>query len=113
MDSPSSPMEIFHTIDIILSLQMGVGQRAGALWSSHFHEFESSPVRDFELHQEIWDLGVLRLLLGDWPRISASRHVVRKIVLYIVWFAYSLFLLLLSLLLLVLLLVLEFPLLPY
>ena len=43
-------LEIFQTIDIMLSLQMGVGQGAGI--SSLFHEFESSLVQEFKLFCE-------------------------------------------------------------
>jgi len=91
----------------MLSLGMGVGWGAG-ICSSHFREFRSSLVQQFTLFQEfhkIQDFQVPRSLLRDWLRIG--HRVVRKIVLYVVYFAYTLLSLLLSLVVLV------FPLLSY
>jgi len=98
---PSWPMEIFHTIDIMLSLWKGLARGHGDFCSSRFCEFKSSPVWEFELFLEIWGFGVLRLLLRDWPQISLQ--VVRKIVLHIVCFAHSLLSLLLSIVVVVIL----------
>jgi len=47
-DSPSWPMEIVCTIDIMLSLCMGVGQAAG-IFLSCFYEFESTLIQEFKL----------------------------------------------------------------
>jgi len=56
--SPSWPVEIFLAMDFMLSLGMGVGQRAGIfLCSSHFREFEPSLVWEFEL---FWEFGLFR-----------------------------------------------------
>jgi len=72
--NPSWPMEIFHTIDMLRSLLMGVGQGTG-ICSSLFHEFKSSLVWEFEIFQKfglfqqfhkICDCDVLRSLLRDW-----------------------------------------------
>jgi len=41
---PSWPMEIFHTMDVMLSLSRGAGQGAGVR-SSLFQEFKASLVR--------------------------------------------------------------------
>jgi len=41
-------VEIFHTIDVMLSLGMGVGWGQES-WLSCFCQFESSFVQDFEL----------------------------------------------------------------
>jgi len=82
-------MGIFHTIDVMLSLSVEVGWGAG-IFLSRFPEFESSLGQEFKL---FWEFGVHNfrgsaVVLGDWLRIS--HQVVRKIVLYIVCFAYSL-----------------------
>jgi len=49
--SPSWPMEIFHTIYVILSLWMKVGQGAG-LFLSLFCDFKSSLGQELKLFQE-------------------------------------------------------------
>jgi len=53
--SPSWTMEIFYTIDHILSLSVGVDQGAG-ISSSHFHEPESSLVRELTLFLEFCEI---------------------------------------------------------
>jgi len=47
---PSWPRDIFHIIDIMLSLGIRIGQRAGIF---HFCEFKFSPVQEFKFFQEI------------------------------------------------------------
>jgi len=84
--SPSWLMEIFYTIEVTLSLQMGVDQGAGT-FPSHFHEFKSSLVWECKLFQEFRKIHFLQF----HNHCSGTGHqVVRKTVLYIAWFAYSL-----------------------
>jgi len=89
-------MEMFHTIDVMLSLRMGLGWGTG-ICSSVFHKFKSSLVWEFELY---WEFGFLEefrknfQLLGS--AITAQGLIANwslggeKTVLYIVCFAYSL-----------------------
>jgi len=62
--SSSWPLEILHTIDVMLSSRMGVGQGAG-ISSSLFCEFETSLVQEFELFWEFRDFRVPQSLLRD------------------------------------------------
>jgi len=74
--SPRWPIEIIHTIDIMLSLLVGTGQQAGISFSL-FYGFESSLVWEFKHFQEfvlfqefheickIRNFQVLRSLLGN------------------------------------------------
>jgi len=54
-------MEIFHTIDVMLSLCMGFGQGAG-IGSSVFCGFESSLVWEFKLY---WEYGLFLGILQN------------------------------------------------
>ena len=89
---PGWPMGIFHTMDVMLSLWMGVGQEAGILsfpwvrtfpwvWSSSQWVQTCPSVRSFSWvwwvlwnsrdHWNLWapgNLQVLQLLLRDWLR---------------------------------------------
>ena len=77
-DSPSWPMEIFHTIDSMLSLCMGVGwggagqESALLFYVSSNHLFSGSLVflGSFVKFAKIHEFGVLWLLLGDWLQIG-------------------------------------------
>jgi len=53
---PSWAMEIFHTIGVLLSLGMGVGQGAGSYLLSCFHQFKFSLVWEFGLFQEFYEI---------------------------------------------------------
>ena len=118
---PSWPMEIFHTIEVMLSLAMGAGQGAGT-WASLLREFESSLFWEFKLFQEFglfWEFCEVCKNLWVWGSAVAARGLTatrslggEKIALAIVWFAYSLLSLFLSLFLLILLAV-VLSLLPY
>ena len=88
-DSLSWPTEILHTIDIMFSLWMGLAKGWEAIWYSGFHGSESPVVWGFELFRKfskICEFQVPWLLFRKWIRIGG--RVVRKIVLYIVCFAY-------------------------
>jgi len=74
-------MEIFHNIDVMLSILMGLGGRQVAISFLCFCEFESSLVREFEIFGEIPDFGVLQSVLGE--QLQAGHQMVRKILLYI------------------------------
>jgi len=56
---------MFHTMDAMLSLRMGVGQGAG-IFFSHFCEFKSSLVQELELFQKF-------SLLGEFCKIHEIR----------------------------------------
>jgi len=49
---PSWPMEIFHTIGVVLSLRMGIEQGAESFQLPLFCEFKSSFVQEFKLFCE-------------------------------------------------------------
>jgi len=88
-----------------------MGREQEAICSTCFLEFESSLVQEFNLFQElckIHNFQFLPSLLRDWLQICC--RVMRKIVLYVVCFAYSLLSVLLSLLVVVIVLVLVIPL---
>jgi len=51
---PKLAMEIFHTIDVMTSLYMGVGWGGRNL--SLFREFKSSLVQELELFQEFHEI---------------------------------------------------------
>jgi len=93
-DSPSWPIEIFHTIDILLSLQMGIDLGAGIVFfnalfpgvrtlSGVWSFFGSSAKL-----VKFWEFDVLRSVLKDWLCNWLSEGK-KKIVLCIVCFAYS------------------------
>jgi len=107
--SPGWPMATFHTLGIRLRLWMGIGQGAGICFSRFSELFLVQKFKLFQDFHKIHSFLVPWSLLGDWLRIGA--WVVRIIVLYIVWFAYSWLSLLVSLLVLVVVLV--FALLSY
>jgi len=60
--SPSRPMQIFRTIDVMLSLHMGLASRQEAINSSCFHQFESPFVWEFELSWEFSKICVFQFL---------------------------------------------------
>jgi len=65
--SPSWPVEIFHTTDVVLGLRMGVGQGAGICFSL-FCEFKSSLGWEFELFWEsglFWECHKICIFLGS------------------------------------------------
>jgi len=91
-DNPVWPTEIFHTIDGMLGLGMGVGQGKGSFYA-FLISVNSNPLLSGSLvfFGNSAKFGFSRLpqsLLGYWLQIS--HRVVRKIVLSIVCFEYSL-----------------------
>jgi len=119
--SPGWPVEISHTVDIVLSLWMGVGRGGGSyhlllfLWVQFLScqevwTFQGVGVFFFlEFCNVLKNLWVLGSVTAAWG-LAANRSLGgEKIVLCKVYFAYSFLSLLLSLLLVVS----GFPLLPY
>jgi len=86
---------------------MGLSGGQEDLCTSLFREFESSLVQEFKLGGGGGNLGFWGSAIAARGMAANRSSVVRKFVLYIVWFAYSLLQLLLSLVVLV------FILLPY
>jgi len=99
--SPSWPMEIFHTIEAMLSLWMGVGWGGGWWWwgvagifLSHFRGFNSSLVCEFELcwqfslFGEFWEICEIHDFWVLWSllrvRLWISHRVMRKTILHTV-----------------------------
>jgi len=68
---PNWPMDIFRTIDVTVSLGMGLAGGQEALYSSHFCELKSSLVWKFEFFsQGVWSfLGVLQ----NFAKLVSSR----------------------------------------